>query len=209
MSNRKVTSIAFTGAAAVLAASIGALPAHAASSWHIKNGGTGYTGLVRGKNTTSVVLTSSHGTSLICLPGHVTVSGSMPESNVAGKPATLTDLSRITFTSCSIGGIRINGTGTASLIVSNYNAGTSGTTGKLGNFHLTLAGSGNNCKVTVTGQFLPASYVNAALTFDPTGAETLNIESVTGCGGLTAGAKAALTGTIRFSTPAALAISFP
>lgn len=212
MSNRKkVASVAFTGAAATLAVGFGTLPAHAASSWHIKNGGTGYTGHVEGKTTTSGVLTSSHGTSLVCLPGKAAASASVSKSNVPGKPATIAKIKNAAFTSCSTGGIRFNATATASLVASNYNAGTGVTTGKLTNIHATLTGIGNNCKATITGTSLPGSYSNTNhnLTADPTGAMTLTVQSATGCGGLLAGAKANFEATYHISTPGALTISFP
>jgi hypothetical protein len=211
---KKIASVAFTGAAATMAVGLGTLPAMAATTWHVKNGGTTYTGkTVKGKNTTGVTsLKSSYdGTVLTCPKSDATISGSI-KSTASGTGVKLGTLSKATFKSCTApGGIKFTAalsTGdTPSLKVSTYAAGV--TKGTLAGVKAKITGSSlNSCTGKVSGN-LPGSFINSKheLVADTAGAYDLTIKSAADCGGLTANKKAYFKATYTITTPTELTIS--
>lgn len=208
--NRKnrAVSTAFTGAAAALVMST-TVPAHAVSeTWDIKNNNASYQGAIKAKNPVSLVFISSHGFSLICLPGHYVMSARAPDSIVAGMPATLIDISHLTGTSCSFGGVRFDFSAgnNATLAASSYKSGV--TKGKIKGLQIKMAGVGNSCNALFSGS-LPVSYINRSnnLKVDPASAMTMKVVSAHRCAGLTNGAQIAVTTTFHVTSPSALTVS--
>jgi hypothetical protein len=209
---KKVASIAFTGAAATMAVGLAAGPALAATTWHVKNGTAGFTGTVKGKNTTgTTTLKSSGGTVLTCAKSKAVASGNVAKSTVSGSPAAVATLKTGTkFTSCTApGGVVFSAklSKSATLEAKSYKSGV--TTGTLTGVHAVIKGSSlNSCAATVSGS-LSGTYTNAThqLTADPKSKDTLKVLTAKGCGGLAAGKKAYFKGTYVISTPTALTIS--
>jgi hypothetical protein len=216
-SRKKIASIAFTGAAATIAVGAGALPAHAAPVWTIKNAAAKYKGVVKGKNTTGITsLKSSGKTALTCPRSDAKVSGSVPNSSVAGKPAVVARVKKTgtAFKSCTApGNIAFTAvlSASASLQASSYvgPAATGVTTGKLLNIHAKITGSSlNSCAAKVSGK-LPVSFLNSKheIVVDKAASSGLKVVSAKGCGGLTTGKKAYFKAIYVVSAPAALTIS--
>jgi hypothetical protein len=212
-SKRKIASIAFTGAAATIAVGTGAIPAHAATTWTVKNSGTKYTaGTVKGHNSTVAKLASAGGTSLKCAKSHAVASGTI-KSTATGDPAALATLKKTVtkFTSCSIpgdGGLLFNAvlSKSATFDVSTYDDGV--TKGKLIDIVAKISGISNSCKAKISGS-LPGSYTNTThkLVVDAAGTEDLTVGSAAHCGNLTAAKKAYFEATYLITTPADLTIS--
>jgi len=210
MPTKKVASIAFTGAAAVVAAGVAAGPAHAATTYHIKNNGAGYHGKIKGKNTTAGKLVSKSGATLNCAAGKLTASGSAPKSTVSGTGlVTVGTLTKITTKSCSIGGIPFTATLNKAATVGISTANATSAKGKITGVSAKLVcGSASSGHAKITGS-LPGSYINAShkLVADKAKAYDLTVASATGCGTLKAGKTAYLSGTATISSPTKLTIS--
>jgi hypothetical protein len=218
---KKVTSLAFTGAAAAAAFGMQAGPALAgpaiAGTWHVQNPkGTGYHGAFKGKATgAGTTLVDSKHPSLPLTCTSATATGSVPKSVVVGTTTTTTiaHIKTGTFAHCSFDGIifKAHLAKTANLGGTTYNKTTEITTGKITAVTADLSGSGNSCKATITGT-VSGTYNNKTHQLI-TGAHkkaTLTIHNPTaGCLVLGNGDHAYFTATYDTSTPKSLWVSGP
>jgi hypothetical protein len=209
---KKIASIAFAGAAAAAAAGYGADPALAASGhWHIKNGTTGYHGVIKAKNKgTTVLLDKTHSLLLTCKK--VSVSGSVPKSSVlaTGSSTRLGTLKMANMTSCSWLGVtfRLHLLKKAGIFGRSFKSGV--THGKIKSISIQISGVNViECKAKLKGR-LPAVFKNASHTFvvDSKSAESLTFFSVTKqCPIWKTNDKAYYKATFPVSTPKALNVS--
>jgi hypothetical protein len=214
----KVASIAFTGAAAAMTVGMVATQAQAASSWHIKNNGTGYTGPVKGKNNGNLTLKdTTTGATLTCKVGTATGNVSKSKVPAVGSPK-VASITGVAFSSCTIGGtipFTAKTNKAMNLHAKTYNGSTGTTTGFLGTtgtastISATITGKGNNCKATVVGSTLPGSFNNGShnLIADKAHTATLKVKTATSCGLLHTGDKAYFSGKFVVTTPSKLTIS--
>lgn len=214
----KVASIAFTGAAAAMTVGMVAAQAQAASSWHIKNNGTAFTGAVKGHQNGNLTLKDhTTGATLTCTKA--TATGNVANANVpaVGSP-TVASIAGVSFKSCTIGGtipFTAKTNKAMNLHAKTYNASTGTTTGFLGTtgtasaISATITGVGNNCKATIVGSTLPGSYKNGShnLIADAAKTVTLKVKTATSCGLLHANDTAYFSGKFVISTPSKLTIA--
>jgi hypothetical protein len=215
-SRKKLTSIAFTGAAATLA--VGMTATHALATggtWSVKNGSTLYKGAVKGANKTGTVTklvdtTPGHAVTLTCKKA--TASGNVSKSEYTSASPTIAKITKVTFTSCSFGGNDFHATAATNVVAKSYASGV--TKGRLAGTTATISGSKNNsCHATVSqASSLPGSYHNASnlLAVDTTAHKAgLRIKSASSCGNLAAGNTAYFSGQFTITTPSNMIITDP
>lgn len=219
--SRKIASIAFAGAAATAATMMGAAPAFAAASWHVRNGGAGYTGPVKATNKfpTSLKDTTT-GTILECAKAVASGVVSKSHSPFFG-PLGFLKKTTTKWSSCT-GPVPLHFkahlTTSVPVKASSYSATFGRTGGRL--FKSTLRSqisgvisgtNGNTCHATISGTSVPLKYSNTPHSFNVNSDKiaTLKLKTVTGnCfGQLNAGDHAYFTGLYHVSTPAALTIT--
>lgn len=193
------------------------MPAHAAGTWHIKNGGVGYHGAVKAtvKAGTKTTLTDkTRGLTLIC--STAVAGGSAPASTVATTPATVGHLNAAStsWKNCTLLGLTFTAklTTNPNLVANSYNATTGVTKGHIGGtagaIKANITGVGNGCTGTVSGTSVPLSFVNGTHQFNINAGKvaTLKITAATGCP-FAVGDTASFNGQYTTTTPAALTIS--
>lgn len=231
MSNsKKIASVAFTGAAVAAATMMGAGPAFAAVSWHVKNSGISYPGVVRAKNqtgTTPSLKDTTTGQVLMCKNAFAVVQVSL--ANTPANPAVLGFLQKsfmqktlTKWSSCSAAGLSFTAhlATSAGVQVSAYDPTRSGglTSGKLIRkapatvISGVISGTGiNGCKASVSGRSVPIEYLNNRHSFfvNPARTVTLKVKNTNGaCFGLfKTGDNAYFHGIYHVSFPANLTIS--
>lgn len=170
--NRKIVSIAFTGAAAALA--VGMNPGNALAASHVKLTATNATFGIGGFTLTCKSAVAS-----------ATLSGSW-----------LKAISKWTFTSCSGLGLKfiVRMSESTPFDATTDMSGVS--KGEFTGFRVTFSGSGNACHLLMSG-LLPASYRDAshALAVDPAKTAAFAVKSVTSCPTIAVGDKADFTAT--------------
>lgn len=208
MSNhKKITSIAFTGAAATAMTGLAAAPALAVASWHIKNGGVGYHGIFKAKGPISGKDTTN-GAAFKCMPA--VVSGSLPTSHTTSNK--LGHVKKSARWTCSAGTFKfkLHLKTSPVLSFSAYRSGVA--TGRLLGVSFSVSGSGlfSRCKATIAGTSIPFKYTNANHSFDiNSGAvATLTVKSTRSCAGAIAtGDGETVHGIFHVFSPTALTFS--
>jgi hypothetical protein len=211
MQSKKITSIAFTGAAATLAIGLGVPHAWAATTWHIKNGGTAYTGKVKGKNNGTTILHLNTGASLKCTTA--SASGSVAKASPTGTSPTVATITKATFKTCTLLGadFKASLTGTTDVVAKTFKSAI--TKGTLTDVKATITGASSGdstCKATVTGS-VSGSFHNTGHSLKTAAASKpaskLTITSAKSCANIKTNDTAYFKATYDISTPTALTIS--
>lgn len=221
---KRITSIAFTGAAAAITLGAVTPQAHASGEWHIKAGGLPYHGAVAGTINGAVVIKDvKTGTTITCARG--TLTGNIPVSNV-GSPGirvigTVSGLSMKTCAVDTIYKVNVNKrpmTPKIALRVQSYAApvtkGFFGSSASVPPINLGIAGISPNCSGTVLGNSLPLSYNNTNNVLTLNKARKVTMRIVGGpaaplCPLFRSGDTAYISGKYTISLPTKLTISLP
>lgn len=219
MSNsKKIASIAFTGTAATAMTLMTANPALAASSWHVRNNGLNYKGVLKATNkagTSPSFKDVTTGLTIKCKVG--IASGNISKSKSAAASPKLGVLKKIVteWKMCRAGALfnidALSMTTSAALIAKTFSAGTHTMTGKLSGDKISvfLSGSGRSpCVVSFSGTSVPLKYMNTPHSFsiNPARVATLKIKAggLHCFGQLNVGDRVYFHGTYHVSTPIAL-----
>jgi hypothetical protein len=207
---KKVASIAFTGAAAAVAAGFNAVPAFASgATWKVSPNGA-YSAL----NQSGAATLTAGAVTLTCPTSTAFASGSLVAS-AAGSTAQVGTVNATFGASgvpCTFGTIQFSAhlVHPAQLWASAYHSGV--TQGAIKSISASINGLNLTCHAKVTGSSIPATFDNAthALTVNQAGTKTLTVGSVTGClGALQNGQSAGFTAKYNILSPSGVTITDP
>lgn len=198
---KKTVSTVFTGA--MTAAAVTGLTqgqAHAASLWHVKNGGVGYHGVFKAAGTGSFADTTKGLTLSRC--SAATASGSIPASTFPGPKIGTVALG---IKNCTLLGLTLTVHATASMLASTYASGR--VHGRLGMLKGTISGVNSACRASFSGSE-SLTFSTGHLAVDGRKIAGIHIAKATNCP-FGVGDKGYLAGAFTVTVPSALTISRP